>query len=369
MVSGETRDLLLWCAPFWYLSPYFINSQANQTAEPDDRYIVVYDKKIPNVRETLPLHEDIAKARTNAVAGQLLATEAMVAGLPTDDDHRHPMPAFCRYARRHDATCVRTFTLNRPAASSAIGGGEISTLDPGRPAEHHLGSAVPRRHPIFASLTQQQIERLLRGSRIECFSAGQLVYARGDVSRRFFLILEGQVHLSLHTAQGAEKIVELQGPGDVFAEAVAFMERPVYQMTAAVATATRVMSFQNQAYIEVLRENPEACLRVLQHITSRLHARIREIGEIVLESATSRLARFLEDRVPADATDPATIRLEESRQELASYLAVKPETLSRALRTLVDIGAIAVRGKTIEVLSRARLCTYLEDPESLRPHA
>jgi hypothetical protein len=78
MVSGETRDLLLWCAPFWYLSPYFINSQANQTAEPDDRYIVVYDKKIPNVRETLPL----------------LATEVMVAGFPTDDDHRHPMPAF-----------------------------------------------------------------------------------------------------------------------------------------------------------------------------------------------------------------------------------------------------------------------------------
>jgi CRP-like cAMP-binding protein len=147
------------------------------------------------------------------------------------------------------------------------------------------------------------------------------------------------------------------------------MERPVYQMTAAVATATRVMSFQNQAYIEVLRENPVACLRVLQHITSRLHARIREIGEIVLESATSRLARFLEDRMPADATDPATIRLEESRQELASYLAVKPETLSRALRTLADGGAIAVRGKSIEVVSRARLCTYLEDPESLRPHA
>lgn len=259
--------------------------------------------------------------------------------------------------------------LNRTATGSAIGGGNISIADPGRPAEPHLNSAVLRRHPIFASLTHDQVGRLLRSGRIECFGAGQLVYSRGDVSRRFFLILEGQVHLSLYTAHGAEKIIDIQGPGDVFAEAVAFMERPVYQMTATAVTATRVMSFQNQAYIEVLRENAAACLRVLQHITGRLHDRIREIGGIVLESATSRLVRLLEDRIPADAADSATIHLEESRQELASYLAVKPETLSRALRALADGGAIAVHGKTIDVVSRARLRMYLDDAESLRPHA
>ena len=84
----------------------------------------------------------------------------------------------------------------------------------------------------------------------------------------------------------------------------------------------------------------------------------------MLESATSRLVRFLEDRMPADGTDAATIHLEESRQELASYLAVKPETLSRALRTLADGGAIAVRGKTIDVVSRARLRLYLDDAET-----
>lgn len=264
----------------------------------------------------------------------------------------------------HHATCARSVTLSRLGTRPAIGDGEFPEPDEGRAAGAHLCSAALRRHPIFAGLTHDQVARLLRSGRIECFGAGQLLYSRGDASRRFFLILEGQVHLSLYTAHGAEKIIDIQGPGDVFAEAVAFMERPVYQMTATSATATRVMSLQNQAYTEVLRENPAACLRVLQHITSRLHARIREIGGIVLESATSRLVRFLEDRMPGDAADAATIHLEESRQELASYLAVKPETLSRALRTLADGGAIAVRGKTIDVVSRARLRVYLDDPET-----
>jgi CRP-like cAMP-binding protein len=72
--------------------------------------------------------------------------------------------------------------------------------------------------------------------------------------------------------------------------------------------------------------------------------------------------------MPAAATDSATIHLEESRQELASWLAIKPETLSRALRTLADGGAIIVRGKTIEVLSRARLRQYLDDVESARSY-
>ena len=63
-----------------YLSPYFINNQANQTAELDNPYILLYDKKISNVREMLPLLEGIAKSGrpllvvAEDVEGEALAT-------------------------------------------------------------------------------------------------------------------------------------------------------------------------------------------------------------------------------------------------------------------------------------------------------
>ncbi|HVY23911.1 MAG TPA: chaperonin GroEL [Steroidobacteraceae bacterium] len=63
-----------------YLSPYFINNQANQTAEFDNPYILLYEKKISNVREMLPLLEGIAKAGrpliivAEDVEGEALAT-------------------------------------------------------------------------------------------------------------------------------------------------------------------------------------------------------------------------------------------------------------------------------------------------------
>ena len=45
-----------------YLSPYFINNQEKMTAELEDPYILLHDKKISNIRELLPLLESVAKA-------------------------------------------------------------------------------------------------------------------------------------------------------------------------------------------------------------------------------------------------------------------------------------------------------------------
>jgi chaperonin GroEL len=63
-----------------YLSPYFINNQQNQTAELDNPFVLLYEKKISNVREMLPLLEGIAKAGrpllvvAEDVEGEALAT-------------------------------------------------------------------------------------------------------------------------------------------------------------------------------------------------------------------------------------------------------------------------------------------------------
>ena len=63
-----------------YLSPYFINQQANQTAELEKPYILLVDKKISNIREMLPVLEGVAKAGrpllviAEDVEGEALAT-------------------------------------------------------------------------------------------------------------------------------------------------------------------------------------------------------------------------------------------------------------------------------------------------------
>ncbi len=63
-----------------YLSPYFINNQDKQIAALDDPFVLIFDKKISNIRDLLPLLEQVAKTSrplliiAEDVEGEALAT-------------------------------------------------------------------------------------------------------------------------------------------------------------------------------------------------------------------------------------------------------------------------------------------------------
>ena len=63
-----------------YLSPYFINSQDTQSVDLENPYILLFDKKISNIRDMLPLLEAVAKSGrpllivAEDVEGEALAT-------------------------------------------------------------------------------------------------------------------------------------------------------------------------------------------------------------------------------------------------------------------------------------------------------
>jgi CRP/FNR family transcriptional regulator, dissimilatory nitrate respiration regulator len=220
--------------------------------------------------------------------------------------------------------------------------------------------AVLRSHHLFAGLTPQQLQRVLAASHVDQHRAGQVIFDRGQPALNFFIVVEGQVNLVLYSRAGEEKIIEILGPGSSFAEAVLFMEGPAYPVSAVAATDSQVGRFSNREYIAVLRDSPDTCLRMLGHLSQRLHMRLREIEYLTLESATHRLVRLIESRLPPDAEGPAEIALQESRQDIASRLSMKPETLSRILRHLSDAGVIVVRGRSLQVPDRARLLAALD---------
>jgi len=63
-----------------YLSPYFVNNQERMSADLDQPYVLIFDKKISNIRDLLPILEGVAKASrplliiAEDVEGEALAT-------------------------------------------------------------------------------------------------------------------------------------------------------------------------------------------------------------------------------------------------------------------------------------------------------
>lgn len=209
-----------------------------------------------------------------------------------------------------------------------------------------------RGHYLFAGLDLSQLDTIAAASRFVRLSAAQTLFSQGDPARHFYLVIDGQIKLCLTSRNGAEKIVEVIYAGQTFAEAVAFMTAHRFPVSAIANEATKLLSIPSETYLGVLASSNEACFSLLGDVCRRLHARLADIESLTLQNASFRLVRFFLQRMEPDSP---VINLELSRQDIAARLSIKPETLSRIIRTMVDSGIIEVDGKLVTVLDREAL--------------
>ncbi len=89
-----------------------------------------------------------------------------------------------------------------------------------------------RRHYLFTTLSDSEFASIATHSTIHRWSSGGLLFQRGAPAGQFFVVLEGEVRLFLQSTEGAEAAIMRARPGDAFAEAVMFMELPIYPVSA-----------------------------------------------------------------------------------------------------------------------------------------
>ena len=226
-------------------------------------------------------------------------------------------------------------------------------MEPGSP----LYDAV-RQHYLFAGLDRKHFDELVGRLSSASVEKGEVLFHRGDPASSFYFIDTGLIELNLIAASGEKKVLEVVGPGRTFAEAVALMRERKYPVTAEALADTRLCQIPNSAYLEFIYGNPDACMRLLSDVCRHLHARVREIENLTIQNARSRLASYLLDHVVETDEDEATVRLELPRHVIASRLSIKPETLSRLLRSMVDDGILTIEDRVIFVHSLSRLRPY-----------
>jgi CRP/FNR family transcriptional regulator, dissimilatory nitrate respiration regulator len=231
-------------------------------------------------------------------------------------------------------------------------------LDSGRMDASARLYPLVRQHYLFAGLAEEGFEALAAHMFEQQLGKGEVLFHRGDNADHFYFLESGQIELSLISAGGQKKVIEVVGHHRTFAEAVMFMREGNFPVTAEALTDSVLVRVENDAYRNVLNASPDACFRLLSDVCRHLHARVREIENLTIQNARSRLCSYLLDHVTDARGDEATVRLDLPRQVIASRLSVTPETLSRLLRQLVDEGILTVEDRIIFVRSLERLRPY-----------
>jgi CRP/FNR family transcriptional regulator len=99
----------------------------------------------------------------------------------------------------------------------------------------------------------------------------------------------------------------------------------------------------SEVLLDELRADPDLALVVIGILAGRMRQLVQQIEDLALCSVTARLARFLLKQVEDESLSGPGV----TRATIASHLATTPETVSRALRTLEEIGAIRFDRQTI----------------------
>lgn len=215
-----------------------------------------------------------------------------------------------------------------------------------------------RTHHLFSSLTSRDLDSLLGGAQILRLKKDSTLFWQGDEAKHFYFIISGSIKLYRLPPDGSEKIIEVLGHNQTFAEAIMFMHTQKYVVNAQAIQPTELFSFRNQDYINLIRNNAELAFAVLGTMSQRLHKRITEIETLSLKNAAHRVIRYLLTEAYGSGQDEPTFEIGVTKRLVAAQLSIQPETFSRIIHKLNDEGIIRLEGKQVTVLDREKLQDY-----------
>lgn len=210
------------------------------------------------------------------------------------------------------------------------------------------------RLPLFSGLDEDELALLLPGVREYKAGAHEMLFQKGDMLRGIHMMVKGQAKLFLPTANGSEKVIAMVNAGNAFGEAVVFLDKPV-PVSAQATQSSELLIVTKDSLLALVDRNPVFARKMLASISMRLHELMSDMETCTLMSSVQRVVCFLSHQTPEQTQAQYEVKLDTSKQTLASRLNLAPETFSRALHHLVTAGLIEVKGRTIRILDAQRL--------------
>ncbi len=185
-----------------------------------------------------------------------------------------------------------------------------------------------------------------------------MLFEQGDPAQVYYVVERGMIKLAKVTPEGAEKVIEMIRPGESFAEAVMFMKKGRYPVNAQAVDDSSVVILKNRPFLDLLETDNALALRMLAHLSIRMHGLIQEVEALTCHTAIYRLINFLLNEQERSASTSFTLGA--PKHVIASRLGITPETLSRLLHQLRSDGLVAIDGARIRITDMTALRSRLE---------
>ena len=181
----------------------------------------------------------------------------------------------------------------------------------------------------------------------------QSVFHEGDPAKRVFMVTQGALKLYTLLADGRRQITGFMFPGDFLGVSV----DEEYAFTVEALEETELWWFSRDAFDRFIAENPQVERELYRLAAHELAEAQRQMVLLGRKAAAERLASFflslLERAERASGVPERTFDLPMSRIDIADYLGLTKETVSRMLAHLRSRSLIRLQTQDrVEVLDR-----------------
>ena len=193
------------------------------------------------------------------------------------------------------------------------------------------------------------------------YAANIVIYSEKDPAQGIYIVLEGEVRLSLNSSEGRRLSLAIVRNGDILGMAPT-LAGSSYDVTAETLYPAKVAYIGRREFLNFLTRHPEAYQAVIEELSrgvTRACDQLRTVG--LSATAPEKLARLLldwSDRGQVTECGGRRFRFSMTHEEIGEFIGASRETVTRTLSTFKHRRLVDFKGSMITIPNRTALANY-----------
>lgn len=213
---------------------------------------------------------------------------------------------------------------------------------------------------MFKKLSPAALKDLASLSAPSSYPASFVLFSEKEDARGIYIVLEGEVKLSINSSDGRRLSLRIVRKGDILGLASALSGQP-YEVTAETVYPAKLMPIGRREFLGFVIRHPEAYQMFSEELTREFTMACEQLRTVGLSSsAPEKLARLLLDWSENGQTvdQGARVRFSMTHEEIGEFIGASRETVTRTLSTFKNQRLVSFQGSTLTIPSKAALAQY-----------
>jgi CRP/FNR family transcriptional regulator, cyclic AMP receptor protein len=192
------------------------------------------------------------------------------------------------------------------------------------------------------------------------YAADHTLFAEKEEGRGLYVVLDGEIRLSINSSEGRRLSLRIARKGDVLGLSSMLSGSP-YEVTAETLYPAKVALIGRREFMGFLSRHPEIYMNVTEELSRHVSMACHQLRTVGLSaSAPEKLARLLLEWSENDlsTTSCGRVRFSLTHEEIGEFIGASRETVTRTLSTFKHRRLVSFRGSMLEIPNRMALASY-----------